>query len=145
MAYHQQYEPLAAGGVAPFPVYPTIDGALPASWWFGDLIAPVVISPVLEEFFFRAVLLIAIYTVARRALGGAVAGFVAVVLTTGLFVAAHTLSGALPWDDVAAFTLVGLVCGMLVVFTGRIWGAVLTHVVFNASWVALATVGTLLA
>ncbi|WOQ69205.1 type II CAAX endopeptidase family protein [Microbacterium limosum] len=135
----------AAGGVTPFPAYPTIDGALPASWWFGDLLAPVVISPVLEEFFFRAVLLIAIYSVARRALGGAVAGFVAVITTTGLFVVAHTLSGALAWDDAAAYTLVGLTCGLLVVLTGRIWGAVLTHAIFNASWVALATVGTLLA
>jgi hypothetical protein len=32
----------------------------------------------------------------------------------------------------------------IVLSTGRIWGAILAHVVYNGLWVALATVGTLL-
>jgi membrane protease YdiL (CAAX protease family) len=138
------FEQAAAGGPVPFPSYPTIDGQLSSSWWFADALAPVVISPVIEEFFFRGVLLVVIYTVVRRALGKRVAAFVAVVVTTGVFVAAHTLNGALGWDDVASYALVGIVCGMLVLLTRRIWGAVLVHIVFNATWVALATAGTLL-
>ncbi|MDX2377988.1 CPBP family intramembrane metalloprotease [Microbacterium sp. LRZ72] len=133
------------GAPLPFPSYPSLDGGLPASWWFADLLTPVVISPVIEEFFFRGVLLVALFAALRGALGAVSAGVVALLATTGLFVVAHALGGALGADAVAAYALVGLVCGLLVLLTGRIWGAILTHAVFNALWVALATTGTLLA
>ncbi|MGO3233789.1 MAG: CPBP family glutamic-type intramembrane protease, partial [Microbacterium sp.] len=53
-------------------------------------------------------------------------------------------SGVARWDETVSLTLVGLTCGLLVLLTGRIWGAVLTHMVFNGAWVMLALVGTLL-
>ena len=45
----------------------------------------------------------------------------------------------------ASLALVGLTASLLVLLTGRLWPAVLAHVVYNGLWVAMATVGTLLA
>ena len=134
---------LAAGGSDAWPSYVTLDGHLPASWWFTELASGVVISPVLEEFFFRSVLLIVVYSVVRRSAGAGTAGFVAVIASTGLFVLGHTLTIGIAWDMAVSIGLVGLVCSLLVLLTGRIWGALLVHVTFNASYVALAVVGTL--
>lgn len=135
---------VAAGGSGALPSYPSIGGSLPSGFVFTDVIAPVVIAPVIEEFFFRAVVLVSLYTLLRRPVGSAMAGAVAVVASTGLFVMLHTLSGALAVDAVISLALLGLVCGLLVVLTGRIWPAVLVHVVFNASFVVLALAGTYL-
>jgi len=46
-------------------------------------------------------------------------------------------------DGVLLFT-VGAVCSLTVLLTGRIWGAVLIHIVYNASFLALVIVGTAL-
>lgn len=132
---------MAAGGTGAFPTY----GTLNATWWFSDLLGPVIIAPVLEEFFFHAVLLIALYSALRRLTRSrAVAGVFSVLLTSGVFVLAHALTGALTWDAAVTLLLVGLVNGALVVLTGRIWGAVLVHIVFNGSFVVLALIGTAL-
>lgn len=135
---------VAAGGSGELPSYPSIGGSLPSGLVFSDVLAPVVIAPVIEEFFFRAVVLVSLYSLLRRPVGSVVAGGVAVVASTGLFVMLHALSGALSVDAVLSLTLLGLVCGLLVVLTGRIWPAVLVHVVFNASFVVLAVAGTFL-
>lgn len=132
------------GGSGALPSYPLIDGGLPAGWWFTDAVSVIVIAPVVEEFFFRCVILVVIYCLLRRISGRGVAAFVAVVLSTGLFVVVHALSAGLDAQSVISLTLLGLVCGALVMLTGRIWGAVLVHIFFNASFVALALVGTFL-
>ncbi|MBZ4486878.1 CPBP family intramembrane metalloprotease [Microbacterium sp. cx-55] len=136
----------AASGVSVWPAYPTVDGGLGADWWFGDLLLPVVIAPVVEELFFHALLLVALYTAFRRLTRApAVAGFGAALVSTGVFVLLHQLTGSLgaTWASAAAIALVGLVGATLVLVTGRFWGALLTHAVFNASYVVLALVGTL--
>jgi membrane protease YdiL (CAAX protease family) len=135
----------AAAGVTALPTYPLVDGALPSGWVLTDGIGATVIAPVIEEFFFRGVLLIALYTVLRRPFGKPVAGFVTLLATTGVFVLVHGLTAQLSVGTVGALTLLGLVCGLLVLLTGRIWGAVLVHAFFNATWVALAIVGTIFA
>ena len=76
-------------------------------------------------------------------MAAAVAGAVAVVVSTGLFVLLHSLTGALAVDEVISLSLLGLVCGLLVVLTGRIWPAVLVHVVYNFTFVVLALAGAL--
>jgi membrane protease YdiL (CAAX protease family) len=134
---------MAAGGSGALPSYPRIGGSLPDGWWFTDAVSPVVIAPLVEEFFFRAVLLVSVYAVLRRAFGGVIAGGIAVVASTGLFLLAHGLD-AVALDQVVSLALLGLVCGLTVVLTGRIWGAVLIHVVYNGSFVLLALAGTLL-
>jgi len=141
----QGYLSLAAGGTDGWPLYPSIAGQLPSSWLFDQVVASILVAPVLEELFFRVVVLVAVYSGVRRIAGRGVAFFASAVASTGLFVLAHAILGTLTWDAVASLSLVGLTASILVLTTGRIWGAILVHIVYNASWVLLATAGTLLA
>lgn len=134
----------ADGVAAPFPTLTTVDGKLGNGWWFSDAIAPVIVAPLIETFFFQGVLLVALFTVLRRPLGSFTAGLTAWLITTGLFVLAHTATGGADVAAVVAVAALGATCGLLVLLTGRIWGAVLTHAVFNASGVVLALAGTFL-
>ncbi len=137
----------AATGTAPWPAYPTTDGSLPPDWWAVDLLVPVVIAPAVEEFFFRGMLLVALYTVFRRLTRiRLVAGIGAALISTGLFLLLHQLTGSLAptWDGAATLTLVGLTAATLVLLTGRLWSALILHTVFNGTYVALALAGTLL-
>ncbi|MCK3769760.1 CPBP family intramembrane metalloprotease [Microbacterium aerolatum] len=141
---------VAFGGTGALPSYTSLDGALPPGWWVDGLSA-VVVAPVIEEFFFRGALLIIVFTLVRRLAGGGsagagvgIGGFVAVVASAGLFVMAHQLISPVAADAVTSLALVGVVCGLLVVFTGRIWPAVLVHVVYNGTGVLLMVAGTLL-
>jgi membrane protease YdiL (CAAX protease family) len=135
---------VAAGGSGALPSYPSIGGSLPAGFLFTDVLSPVVIAPVIEELFFRAVVLVSVYTLLRRAVGKLMAGACAVVVSAALFVMLHSLTGALSVDAVISLSLLGLVCGSLVMLTGRIWPAILTHVVYNGTFVVLALAGTYL-
>ncbi|MGP6176008.1 CPBP family intramembrane glutamic endopeptidase [Microbacterium sp. A196] len=137
------------GGSGALPSYPSLEGALPPLWWAEDLLGGAIVAPVIEELFFRGLLLVVIFTLVRRFAGDdragiVIGGFVAVVASTALFVAAHYLAGAMSADAAVSLTLVGLVCGLLVVFTGRIWPAILVHIVFNGTGVLLTVAGTLL-
>ncbi|GAB3600217.1 hypothetical protein GCM10027408_25480 [Microbacterium tumbae] len=140
---------LAFGGSGALPSYATLGGALPSLWWAEDLLGGVFVAPVVEELFFRGLLLVGIFTVVRRFAGRdgsgiGIAGFVAVVASTGLFVLTHLLVSSVTSADLVSLVLVGLACGMLVVFTGRIWPAVLVHLVYNGTGVLLTVAGTLL-
>jgi membrane protease YdiL (CAAX protease family) len=129
-------------GYAPFPSYVTLDGQLPGDWWWTQALPAVVVAPVLEEFFFRAVLIVAIYTVLRRRFGHAAAGLTAGLVSTGLFLMLHAVDPALTTDGVIAVGVLGAVCALLVLLTGRIWAAVGVHVIYNATGVLLGLVGT---
>ncbi len=131
-----------SGGSRALPSYPLVDDRLPLQWWITDGLGAIVVAPVVEEFFFRAVLLVATYTLLRRRIGRFAAAVVALLATTAVFVLAHTLTSPQAVDGVVAVSALGITCGLLVLLTGRIWGAVLTHAVFNATWVALALAGT---
>lgn len=135
---------IATGGSGAFPSYATVDGALPAGWLVTDGLGAIVIAPVLEEFFFRGVLLVALFTVLRRPVGAVVAGVVAVLVTTGVFVLVHALTLSVSVGSALSLAVLGAVCAALVLLTGRILGAVLVHVVFNAGYVILALLGTFL-
>lgn len=135
---------VAAGGSGALPTYPAFNGQ-PLIDPLSDVIAPVVVAPVVEELFFRAVVLVSIYTLLRRPTGKLVAGLAAALGSTGIFVLAHVLAAAPSVGGILGIALLGLVCSALVLLTGRIWGAVFVHVVYNGSWVALAMVGTILA
>ncbi|KAA9107787.1 CPBP family intramembrane glutamic endopeptidase [Microbacterium rhizomatis] len=135
---------VALGGSAALPSYPLVDGGLSPEWWFTEALGAIIISPVLEEFFFRAVLIVALFTILRRSMGRPVAGLVAVLVSTLAFVLVHVVDGGGAVDQLVATGILGLVCGALVVLTGRIWGAVLVHVLYGLSFVALALAGTFL-
>ncbi|WP_258524783.1 CPBP family intramembrane glutamic endopeptidase [Microbacterium sp. SMR1] len=128
-------------GQARFPGLLLVDGRLPASWWLTDAAAAGLVAPVLEEFFFRGVMLVAVYTLLRRGAGPATAGVAALLVSTAVFLVSHLVGGALGVDGVLSIALVGVVCAGLVLLTGRIWTGVVAHVVFNLSGVGLALVG----
>lgn len=132
---------MAAGSSGGLPAYPLLDGSLSTWWWLTALLGPVVVAPLLEEFLFRGVILVTVFRTAKRGLDAAI---LAIVSSTGLFVALHAVRGLSRWDEVVYLVLVGLVAAVLVLLTGRIWGAVILHVVFNASFVVLALAGTYL-
>lgn len=129
-------------GSAGFPSYPLVNGSLGDLWWLTDGLGVVVVAPAIEEFFFRAVILVSMFTILRRPLGTPVAGLIAVVTSAAVFVIVHSMTLGASLDQLVATGLLGLVCGALVMLTGRIWGAVLVHAVFNATFVVLALVGT---
>ncbi|MCP2638122.1 CPBP family intramembrane metalloprotease [Microbacterium sp. HD4P20] len=132
------------GGDRSLPSVTLVDGRLPTSWWLTDGLASIVIAAPLEEFFFHAVVLVALYTLMRRPFGKTAAGVVAGLVSTALFVTLHALAGgALPVDQVVSLLLLGLTCAALVLLTGRIWGAVIVHALFNATWVVLVVLGTI--
>ncbi|MEV8268624.1 CPBP family intramembrane glutamic endopeptidase [Microbacterium sp. NPDC076911] len=105
----------------------------------------VLISPVVEELFFRGLL--------QRSLGdllgsggapagGVFAGVVVVAISTLSFVAIHAigpiLAGtAVPVGTLVGTTAVGLGCGTLVFITGRLGGALCAHILFNTLGMAL--------
>ncbi|MEN2740505.1 CPBP family intramembrane glutamic endopeptidase [Microbacterium sp. X-17] len=133
----------SAAGPLGFPSYITADGQLPTGWWFTDALAPILIGPAVEEFFFHGLVLVAIFvSVLRASRDRSVAGAAAVLLSTGLFLLAHAVVSPLPWYTAVALLLLAVTNGLLVVLTGRIWPAILTHVVYNGSFVVLALVGT---
>ncbi|MGV1034433.1 MAG: CPBP family intramembrane glutamic endopeptidase [Microbacteriaceae bacterium] len=130
-------------GSATWPSYTlNFDDQLPATWWFGEFIGPVFIAPVIEELFFRGVLLVSVYRLVRKTVSNTSALGIAVLASSVVFVLAHmfTLGTSLP--EAISLSLLGVILGTLVARTGRIWGAVVAHVVFNASFVVLALVGT---
>lgn len=132
---------VAAGGTVAFPTFPLVNGQLPDLWWLTLILGPIAIAPLVEEFLFRGLLVVAVFRIARRGLDGAA---LALVASTASFVALHAIDGISTWAEPVSLTFVAIACSLLVLLTGRIWGAVLVHVAFNASAVALALVGTLL-
>ena len=132
------------GTPAEWPGLVQVGGSIPFSSMVVDVVGPVVVAPLVEEFYFRAVVLVSLYTVLRRPFGKLTAGMVAALGSTALFVVMHGISGAADESGVVSLSLLGLVCALLVLLTGRIWGAVLVHVVYNASYVALMAVASVL-
>lgn len=131
-------------GSAVWPSTFSTDGVLPPGFAL-EAIAGAVVTPPLEELFFRAVVLVSLFVVLRRGVGAVAAGVASVALSTALFVAAHELVAPRDVSELVAVALLGVVAGAFVLGTGRIWPAVTVHVVFNASGFALLAVGTLLA
>lgn len=120
-------------GLSPTPTLGTPDlGLLVAS-----AIGVVVVSPVLEEVFFRGLLQrrIAVELTPRTR-------FVAVIVAALLFAVLHVLLGAGGGSELLGFRVflttfaLGALTGTLVAMTDRIGGAILAHAVFNAVAVA---------
>lgn len=112
--------------------------------WFGVILAPVVLAPLIEETFYRGLVLRA---VARRT-GGTprVAASVAVVVSALVFGLAHLIQGVSLGTTAAAVTFAGaftfgLAAGALAAATGRLGGAIVAHLVFNGMLVAAVLAG----
>ncbi len=99
------------------------------------VLAATVIAPVVEELFFRGLLL--------RSVRGSTPGraaWIAVVISAALFASLHLVVASGPSEalvtGVGTF-LVGLGTGTAAVLTGRLGPAIVTHIVFNASLLVL--------
>lgn len=132
-------------GVDAFPTVGSTDRIVPFDWWVAVALRGAFLSPVVEEFFFRAVLLVSMFQLLRKPVGAVTASFASVLATSGAFLLIHAPFE--PLGAVAALQMfaVGVACGLLVVLTGRIWAAVIAHIVYNSSFLFLMIVGTMLA
>lgn len=104
----------------------------------------VVVTPVVEEWFFRGVLLRALVGVLEREGSGAgsgavLTGGVAVLGSAVVFAGLHVLPvlPAVPVGLVVGSLVLGIGCGILTLVTGRLGAAIAAHVAFNAVGVGL--------
>lgn len=134
---------VAAGDDGAFPSYSSVHQSVGNLWLLADVGSFLLLSPIIEELFFRGVLLVTTYSVVRRMAGRVPAMLAALTLSTAAFAAAHAWTTGISWEAWATPVIVGLVSAALVFTTGRIWGAVMLHFIFNAVFVALALIGTL--
>ncbi|WP_166788189.1 CPBP family intramembrane glutamic endopeptidase [Cryobacterium glaciale] len=101
-------------------------------WWlFGTLLAPVLIAPLVEELFFRGLVLRSVLA----ATPGRAATGVAIGVSGLSFALLHVVSAGSPVEAVvvgAGTLLFGLAAASASMLTGRIGAAIVAHVVFNA-------------
>ena len=133
-----------AGGAPPLPTLRDADGALAPLWWASGVALPLV-AAVVSELFFRGVVLVAVFVSLRRLAGAPAAGFAALVAASVLSVGIDALGfgGGFGGDQLVGSAAVAITGSLLVLLTGRIWGAVGVNVVFAALGVALALAGSL--
>ena len=115
-------------------------------WWlFAALVAPVLIGPVIEEVFFRGLLARAVRDAAERGGGSRrAAGVTAILVSAAVFALVHVLSAATPAGMVViglSTFLFGLGTAALTLVTGRLGGAIVAHVTFNALVLVPALLG----
>lgn len=108
-------------------------------FWFGVLLAPIVIGPIVEELFFRGLVLRAVERRTDRGIGHVASASLAVVISAMVFALLHvaqatTVSEA--WRVGAGSLVLGLATGAATVLTGRLGAAIVGHVVFNGVLIA---------
>jgi hypothetical protein len=105
------------------------------------VLGAALVTPVVEELFFRGVVVAALSD-ALRGLGRVLAGILAIAVSTVVFVLLHALSLGATTTMAALLgpLLVSVACGILLLFTRRLASALLAHVVFNAIGVGLLLV-----
>lgn len=124
-----------------FPSFTTIGGMPPTEWWIVDAFGGIMVAPVVEELFFRGILLVSVFTLLRRPVGHVAAGAVATLVSTGLFILLHAVTEETDAADITSLGMLGLIAAAIVLLTGRIWGAILLHAVYNTAAVAVGLIG----
>ena len=122
---------LSIGSAEPF-VPRTADGGLDWPLIVVRIAGAALLVPVMEELFWRSFLMRWIQQPVFEAVAPAAVGLRAVVLSTFVFVLAHTL-----W---LAAIVAGLAYAWLYIRTGKLWTAVIAHAVTNGAlgvWVVL--------
>jgi membrane protease YdiL (CAAX protease family) len=120
--------PATAGGAVPLD---TVDQML---FFVVALLAVVALAPIIEELFFRGLVLPSVIGTLR---GGR---WIAVVISGVFFAILHLLVVTTVAQAIVVGVgtlLVGLVTGSLAILTGRLGPAIVAHVVFNTSILAL--------
>jgi membrane protease YdiL (CAAX protease family) len=98
-------------------------------WFASAIIAPAIIAPVVEELFFRGLLLPAIG-----------ANWIGIVGSAIIFSAVHLVNGFHLLTAVSTF-IVGIVLGVLAVRTKRLGSGIVAHVVYNATLISMSELG----
>lgn len=93
-------------------------------------IAAVVVAPVIEEAFFRGLLLGALRDLAARR-GRFVADTMSVLVSTAAFVALHAAAMPTAPESLVGIAIIGAGFGAIFVDTGRLAGPIVAHAVFN--------------
>lgn len=131
-------EIVSSGRIAGFGVQLELPQGL--LFWFGVLLAPIVIGPFVEELFFRGLVLRAVERRvgddARQGGSRAVAASVAVVVSAIVFALLHVAQAATvseAWRVGGGSLVFGLTAGVVTVVTGRLGAAVVGHMVFNGA------------
>jgi membrane protease YdiL (CAAX protease family) len=119
-------------------------------WWvFGTLLAPIIIAPVVEELFFRGLVLRSVQGwVLSTAHGQSgpratprVATCVAILISAMLFALLHMTQALSPSSALilgGSTLILGIGTGVLAVVTGRIGASVVAHATFNAAIIVAA-------
>lgn len=139
---------LIAGGVGhanstPFPNSPTLRDS-PQAWALEQAVSAGLIGPVVEELFFRGVILVAVYVALQPITNRWISGAAATVVSAGLFTLTHASFATISIQDAFQLFTLGAGCSLLVLLTGRISGAVILHAFYNLMFLALTAVGTVL-
>jgi membrane protease YdiL (CAAX protease family) len=103
----------------------------------GMIAASALVGPIIEEAFFRGVLLPATVERAGRPPRGP---WVGLVVTAALFAGVHALAGAAPVGTLITF-IAGIGFGLVARSSG-LSAAIIAHIVFNASGLALVLANT---
>jgi membrane protease YdiL (CAAX protease family) len=98
-------------------------------WFATAIIAPVLFAPIVEELFFRGLVLPAIGT-----------NWIGIVGSAVIFSAVHLVTGFHPITAVSTF-IVGVAFGILAVRTGRLGASITAHMVYNGSLIAMSELG----
>lgn len=113
---------LSMGATEPF-VPRTADGALDGPLIVARIAGAALVVPLMEELFWRSFLMRWVQQPVFESVPPATVGLRAVVLSTFMFVLAHTL-----W---LAAIVAGLAYAWLYIRTGKLWPAVIAHAVTN--------------
>jgi membrane protease YdiL (CAAX protease family) len=109
--------------------------------WFVQPLLFGVGGSIVEEVFFRGVLLVVVFQLFRRSTGYIAAITTAVLVSAGTFVILHAAFNRLSLSDGLQLFFLGTVCSLLVILTGRFWPALFTHAAYNLSFLLLILSG----
>lgn len=133
---------ISSANTTPFPSTPEEGAAQGQGAALSFIVTSGLISPIVEEFFFRGLILVCVWQILVRSLNLVVAGAISLTISTLAFMALHLVFAPLGEAQLTQLALVGVLCGVCTVATGRVWGAVLTHLVYNASFLGLLALGS---
>ena len=108
-------------------------------WWvFGTILAPILISPFVEELFFRGLVQRSMLSISSRFSPAGLSVATSIVVSAVLFSILH-LTGVTNPTAAAVLGLstfvFGIGSGILAATTGRLGGSIVAHVTFNGSLV----------
>lgn len=121
----------------PFPSAASLGMSTTDAKWFLQLLLVGTGGSMAEELFFRGVVLVMMVQFLRSKIGQLPAIATAVLVSSGAFTLLHTVFNPLPLKDSIQLLILGLVCSLLVILTGRFWPALFVHATYNISFILL--------